>query len=423
VSDDNRKLAWATEWLFDRLLETHAHERAAKSSFEALDEAYAAAVPWSDVPLFEVPGRVPAAVAESVPVATVERPVCTDIESKNTTDITALEAPVEAGEQPEQAIVKPAKAARQPLFRRKPLAEKRVSRQQRFDHKLNLLEDKGNYATSAIQIRGQVERARLQSRGERAYARRQIETAPHVLADRLARQRRRATVIAGLIITAAMAFTSVNVQEFIAGATPSWEPLWVAGWLVDPAATGLVVWLLWTRADMAAVNMPINEARETFTVWVMTFIELVTLLAIVAMNIAPEIEKTDTELSRVIVHLAIPLVGVAAIFSLPLIQSLYADRINRITGVKAVASPVTAQIVRNPDEQPKPSNSGGLSERAQKGVSEIYKAIEKGKLALPLSVNKVADFVRSTEVGKCSIPTAQEIVRHLQNDSSKLTAN
>jgi hypothetical protein len=296
------------------------------------------------------------------------------------------------------------------LARKEELAEQAGVRTVESTAHADELRAKGDRLRREIDAKGEQERTVLTGQADRAAARRAVDTDPNVRALRLERQRRHASWFAGAIVAAASAFTCVNVQRFAAGDAAAWHPMWIVGWLADPLLTFLVVWLLWVRSDLTAVSHPIGttDGRKR---WLLVLIEAGALLSTVVMNISPELtvpRGQHVQWNQVVLHLVIPLAGVAAVFALPVVQELYARRIDALFPPADVPAETVVQTVHTPFEQPK------LSDRAAAALPVVNTALARGDLPESLPVHQVARVVRDA-LGACSVPTAQEVIRYLHH--------
>lgn len=174
---------------------------------------------------------------------------------------------------------------------------------------------------------GERERAELQAKADSAAAKRALDANTNVRALYLAGRRRSRAAMMWVVLVLAMGYTCVNVQKFAAGTAAAWSPTWVVAWFVDPLLSGLVVALLLTRGDLVAFTKYAGESR--WDRWVVPLVEIGALVAVLLMNVSPEIQE-HAAWESVALHIVVPLAAVAAALALPVVQRRYADAIRSL---------------------------------------------------------------------------------------------
>lgn len=177
-----------------------------------------------------------------------------------------------------------------------------------------------------LSARGRRERAELVARAASAAARRQLDADVDIRALALSRRRRRWSSIAWTVLILAMSYTCVNVQRFAAGDAAAWSPGWLVAWGVDPLLSLLVVGLLLARGDLVVLGVAFGEGRGRRTV---RAVEVGALLACLLMNVAPTLDGRSAW-QVVVLHVVVPLGGMAAALVLPIMQEHYSTAITQL---------------------------------------------------------------------------------------------
>jgi len=150
---------------------------------------------------------------------------------------------------------------------------------------------------------------------------RALHVQPDIRAVLLMRQRRNWTLFASLALFGALASTAVNVQRFASGDAPMWTVPWLAGWLVDPAFSVLLVGILVARGNLSAVRHKVTDAM-------VLLVEYGLLAAVLVMNVTPELEAVRVDAGQVMLHALLPLLGFGAASVITRIQDRFAAAID-----------------------------------------------------------------------------------------------
>lgn len=150
---------------------------------------------------------------------------------------------------------------------------------------------------------------------------RALHVQPDIRAVLLMRQRRNWTLFASLALFGALASTAVNVQRFASGDAPLWTVPWLAGWLVDPAFSVLLVGILVARGNLSAVRHKVTDAM-------VLLVEYGLLAAVLVMNVTPEMEAARVDAGQVVLHALLPLLGFGAASVITRIQDRFAAAID-----------------------------------------------------------------------------------------------
>jgi hypothetical protein len=164
---------------------------------------------------------------------------------------------------------------------------------------------------------------RLEAQAAEARQLRALHVQPDIRAVVLMRQRRMWTLLASVVLLITLASTAVNVQHFAAGGAPSGSTPWLAGWLVDPAFSLLLVGILVARGNLSTVRHKVTDA-------VVLFVEYGVLAAVLVMNITPELEAAHVDPGQVALHAFLPLLAFGTASALTRIQDHYAAAIDNL---------------------------------------------------------------------------------------------
>lgn len=164
---------------------------------------------------------------------------------------------------------------------------------------------------------------RLEEQAAEARQLRALHVQPDIRAVVLMRQRRMWTLLASVVLLITLASTAVNVQHFAAGGAPSGSTPWLAGWLVDPAFSLLLVGILIARGNLTAVRHQVTDG-------VVLTVEYGVLAAVLIMNVTPEIEATSIDPGQVALHAFLPLLAFGTASALTRIQDHYAAAIDEL---------------------------------------------------------------------------------------------
>ncbi|MEO3892190.1 hypothetical protein [Nonomuraea sp. B5E05] len=127
--------------------------------------------------------------------------------------------------------------------------------------------------------------------------------------------------VAGMIVlTLALAWTSVEIQGVAADGSAPWTREWITGWLIGPAVSLLVLAVFGTRVYLITRGQPIRSPK-------LVRIERLFLAAMLVLCGWPHLPwVADTfSLWGLALHVLAPVVAVAVVASLPMILTQHMD--------------------------------------------------------------------------------------------------
>lgn len=245
---------------------------------------------------------------------------------------------------------------------------------------------------------GERERADLDAEAGSAADKRRMAANPNVRALLLAKRRRRWSSIAWTVLGLAMSFTAVNVQKFAAAGAGVSDPQWWVAWGVDPLLSALVVGLLLAKGDLSVLGVKTRKEHERglarFAVYA---VEMGALLAALVMNVSPELQDEKPSWQLIVLHIVVPLAGMAAALVLPIIQERYSRAID------ALYDDQDAPPYRGATGATYSSNAAPVGRVTDQQLARVQELIATSKLTRDASANAIREALR------CGMDTAREI--------------
>jgi hypothetical protein len=244
---------------------------------------------------------------------------------------------------------------------------------------------------------GERERTNLEAEAASAAAKRRLETNVHVRALLLSRRRRRWSTIAWTVLGLALSFTAVNVQAFAAAGAGVRDPQWWVAWGVDPLLSALVVGLLLAKGDLSVLGVKLRDDQGRLAKFAVGAVEIGALLAALIMNVSPELQRESPSWQLIVLHIVVPLAGMAAALVLPIIQERYSRAIDALYEGQDTApySGVTGPKYRH--------NAPQAARVTDHQMARVRELIALAKLPHDASANAIREALR------CGMDTAREI--------------
>lgn len=171
------------------------------------------------------------------------------------------------------------------------------------------------FRTSADRGSGQTRRVeRLGAQIAESKRLRPLSLDPDLIAVSMERTRRRTVAGLWFFLALGLSFTTTGVQAFLAGDATAADPVWWAGWTVEPMFAGLLILLLNFEAVILAHGIAPDHRW-----W--TRIKRVLLSATLFMNVVPQLDPERFQLGSLAVHLIIPVIVYGLAEVIPVIQA------------------------------------------------------------------------------------------------------
>jgi hypothetical protein len=220
---------------------------------------------------------------------------------------------------------------------------------------------------------------------------------PVTRAWRATRMRRLLLVVAMLVLTLALGWSTAGVHEFAAEGADPWTPAWVFAWFVEPFMSLGLLFVVGARTYLSTLGQPIQSRTIVRVEWLFLGLTL-------GMNAWPHLPWAlppgkHFSLSALVLHLLGPVVAVAIATALPIVL----DAFTRLD-VGLAGNPLTAARYRgNAEPGNPPGNPLTPAEDVDAKAARIRSLIAAGELPAEPGVHKIRQALG------CRAATAQQV--------------